>query len=434
MEDKKQSLIIENKELKSRLLKLEESLNAIQAGKADAIFLEGNDGGKVFSLKSTETPYRIIIENMNDGAVTLLSDGTIIYCNNQFAELTHLPLERIIGLNFSHLVANEDKHKFEILFKNGLTYKDAGEITYVTPGGNCKHFMLSISPMPSELEGATCIIVRDISKLKKVENDLRNSQKLLEEENFRLIKTKEEIKYQNERLQKLAKEKDKFFSVISHDLKNPFNSILGFSENLLELVNENDYTHEDIKKRANIILKSSQQAYNLLLNLMEWAYTETGRITYEPEYFDLVELISETELLFLNMAKQKSIKIMPYLPSEMQVYADKDMVGSVLRNLISNAIKFSNQNGSIQICAQEAEKELIVSVIDSGIGMPQENTDKIFENEINFSTPGTCNERGTGLGLILCKEFIESHGGRIWVETQEGKGFSVYFSIPLFSN
>jgi len=241
-------------------------------------------------------------------------------------------------------------------------------------------------------------------------------------------KTEEEIKYQNEELQKLNATKDKFFSIIGHDLKSPFNTIVGFSELLVEQVKEKDY--EGIEKYAGIIRQSSMRALNLLMNLMEWARSQTGRMDFNPEYFELVDMINETALLFTDLTHQKSISFRLKLPSHAAVYADKAMISTVLRNLISNAIKFTMPGGELIVAADVKPNEVTISVKDTGVGIPKNLIDNLFRIDENFSTPGTQNEKGTGLGLILCKEFAEKHGGKIQVESEVGKGTAFYFTIP----
>ncbi|MCX6278943.1 MAG: hybrid sensor histidine kinase/response regulator [Bacteroidetes bacterium] len=242
-----------------------------------------------------------------------------------------------------------------------------------------------------------------------------------------LYRQRKELQLQSIELQKLNAEKDKFFTIIAHDLKSPFNSIVGFSNLLVEQVREKDY--EGIEKYAGIILKSSDRALELLKNLMEWARSQTGRIEFNPEYFEMVVVINEIILSFDDIAGQKSIIINKALPPNAPVFADKAMISVVLRNLISNAIKFTMTGGTITISAQEKQGELTVTVSDTGVGISNDRIEKLFRIDESYSTAGTNNERGTGMGLILCKEFIETHGGKIWVESEKGKGSVFNFTV-----
>jgi len=230
------------------------------------------------------------------------------------------------------------------------------------------------------------------------------------------------------RLKELNAAKDKFFSIVSHDLKNPFNAIIGFSNILAEQVQEKNY--EGIEEYAGIIRNSSQRAMDLLITLLEWSRSQTGRMEFSPEYVEMVALINEVIELLGDSAQQKSITIHRELPRKMIAFIDKAMISTILRNLISNAIKFTRPDGQIVISAETKKAELKISVHDNGVGIKTESIEKLFRIDENHTTLGTQDEKGTGLGLILCKEFIEKHGGKIWVESEVGRGSTFYFSIP----
>ena len=238
-----------------------------------------------------------------------------------------------------------------------------------------------------------------------------------------------EIKRKNIELQQLNATKDKFFSIIAHDLKNPFQSIVGLSDLLAVQVKEKSY--DEVEEYANMILNSSRQALALLNNLMEWSRSQIGRMDYYPGICDFQSIMSETIPLLEDMARQKSITIMKnYRPDE-TIFADKAMISTVLRNLITNAVKFSLPGGTISITAERLPSEFTVSVRDNGVGISKDNLNKLFDLNGNLTTRGTKNEQGTGLGLILCKEFIDKHKGKIWVNSEEGKGSVFSFSIPV---
>jgi signal transduction histidine kinase len=204
---------------------------------------------------------------------------------------------------------------------------------------------------------------------------------------------------------------------------------MGFSQLLVEQVNNKDY--DGLGKYAGIILHSSEKAVSLLMNLMDWARSQTGRMEFIPEYFELVDFINEIITIFNDIAGQKSITIFTGVPPNAPVFADRAMINTVLRNLISNAIKFTRPGGMITITATEKPDLLMVSVRDTGVGIPKDKIDKLFRIDENYSTRGTANETGTGLGLILCKEFIEKHNGEIWIESKEGTGSIFYFTLPF---
>jgi signal transduction histidine kinase len=239
------------------------------------------------------------------------------------------------------------------------------------------------------------------------------------------------LKKSDSKLQESNNAKDKFFSIIAHDLKSPFNGILGFSNLLIEKIQKKDYN--GIEKYAKIIQGSSQRAVDLLMNLMQWSRSQTGKMDFNPRKVDIVELINTITKLLTDAAIQKSITIGKKLPNNVQVSGDIDMISTILRNLISNAIKFTHPNGKIIISAEQQKNELMICVSDNGIGIDIITLEKLFRIEESISTPGTQKEKGTGLGLILCKEFVEKIGGKIWVESEEGKGSDFKFTLPLYS-
>lgn len=237
-----------------------------------------------------------------------------------------------------------------------------------------------------------------------------------------------EIASKNQELKRLNAEKVKFFSIIAHDLKSPFNAIIGYSELLIEKITNKDI--HKIDEFGHMVLQLSNRAMDLLKNLMEWAQSQTDRMEFNPECFDLERFINETTLIYEDIAAQKSIVLKKELPNPVRVFADKAMISTVFRNLISNAIKFTQSGGEVVISAIEKPDEIIFSVKDSGIGISPNRIARIFQIDQAYSTNGTNNEKGTGLGLMLCKEFVGRHGGKIWVESQERQGSTFYFSLP----
>jgi len=249
--------------------------------------------------------------------------------------------------------------------------------------------------------------------------------------NLTRIKQRQQITRQNKALSESNAEKDKFFSIIAHDLKSPFTSILGFSDILIKQVDEKNYN--GIDEYAQIIKQSSKSAMDLLMNLMDWSRAHTGRMEFKPEYIELNELVKESESLFAGALLQKKIGLTLNVPESSVVFADKNMIRTLLRNLISNAIKFTHPDGHIVFSVVKSQQELLISVSDNGVGISKESISKLFRIDENYSTLGTQNEEGTGLGLILCKELIERHDGRIWVESEPRKGSTFYFSLPCIS-
>lgn len=242
-------------------------------------------------------------------------------------------------------------------------------------------------------------------------------------------KVEEQLQLKNEELQRLNAEKDKFMSIIAHDLKSPFNSIVGFSSLLLDMTYKKDLGR--LQEYAGIINSSSQRAMNLLMNLIQWSQSQTGHMDFNPEHFNLAELLDEIAELFSHNAIQKSISITREIPAEVQVYADKAMIATIVRNLLSNAIKFTSDGGYIHLGVRQGPQEVTIAVRDSGKGIEKSVLDQLFHIDSNYSTPDTQGNKGTGLGLMLCKEFTDRHGGTIGVESELGKGSVFHFTIPF---
>ena len=241
-----------------------------------------------------------------------------------------------------------------------------------------------------------------------------------------------EIKVQQrtKELSELNATKDKFFSIIAHDLKNPFNALLGFSSLLLD--DFNGFSDEEKLDLIRTMDTASKNAYKLLQNLLEWSRSQTGSIQWEPNAVSLHEVVDTSINLLGDAATAKEVSINAIVNPNTRVWADGNMALTVIRNLISNALKYTPKGGEIKIYTKKADKEIEITIEDNGVGISEEDKLKLFRIDINHSTSGTNNEQGTGLGLILCKEFVEKNAGKIWVESIEGKGSKFKFTLPLY--
>ncbi len=238
----------------------------------------------------------------------------------------------------------------------------------------------------------------------------------------------EKLNQREKELQKINANKDKFFSIISHDLRSPFTSLLGFSEFLLSEVDE--LSKEEIKEFAENIYKSASGTFALLENLLQWSRLQTSNIEFVPEMYSLTEQLNRVCEIYRVNALQKNINLITEIEDGLQVYADQNMVETVMRNLLSNAIKFTPRNGSITVTAKNRSKDVEVKVADTGIGIEKEKLQKLFIIGENVTSEGTENEKGTGLGLILCKEFVENNNGKLTVKSKAGKGTEFKFTLP----
>jgi len=242
-------------------------------------------------------------------------------------------------------------------------------------------------------------------------------------------KAEAEIQLKNDELHSINAEKDKFFSIIAHDLRSPFNGFLGLTEMMAEELST--MTMEDIQKFALILRTSATNLYSLLGNLLEWSSMQRGLTTYFPTTLLLMPKISESMVFVMEGANNKKIDVLYDVPFDLEVYADRNMLGGIIRNLVSNAIKFTPHGGRIIISAKcDTDKSVEVSIEDNGIGMNENILSHLFNLDVNTSRNGTNGEHSTGLGLIICKDFIEKHGGKLWVKSREGKGSIFSFTLP----
>ena len=458
--------ILENpvliEELQSRLREAEEALEAIRNGEVDAIVVNSVAGEKIFSLSTSDTPYRIILEEMDEGAVILNFKGIILYNNPKLITLLSDSAGHLIGTNFRKYVHPSDKAKFSRLLRKAAADRVHGVISFATGKDEPSVYLnLSFRPLPKGMSGDICVIASDVTDLrqnqlllkklvkkrtidlekaneklrkdiilrKKNELDLRES-----EERFRNIaaETKrvvEELRKREIQLKELVATKDKFFNIVAHDLKNPFTSLIGSSELLSKNITQ--MNPDRITALASIFNDAAKNGYAILENLLDWSRSQTGLLRYDPERLNLRSLTDEHILNLSHNSANKEIEVLSRVNADIFIFADQYMIKTILRNLLSNAIKFTNRKGQVVINATERDGEVIISVKDSGTGISVENIDKIFRIDSKFSMPGTENELGTGLGLKLCKEFVEKQGGKIWVESTENVGSDFSFTIPV---
>ena len=277
------------------------------------------------------------------------------------------------------------------------------------------------------------LVHRNIILLEKTEA-LNETNTLLEERQQKVEEQSEELKSQAENLEKtnlkleeLNKTKDKFFSIIAHDLRSPFNSIFGFSELLQQ--KKDELPAEKRNTFIDAIHTSSKRIYSLLENLLQWSRMQADRIKFDPQEFPVIIVVNDVLELLRENAVSKNIKFEKKISNDLTVYADIDMVNTILRNILSNSIKFTPPGGSIKLNAKKKDDSLHISISDNGIGIPEQEIPKLFRIDESISTKGTEGESGTGLGLVLCKDFVEKNGGQIWIESKEGEGTTTHFTL-----
>jgi PAS domain S-box-containing protein len=241
----------------------------------------------------------------------------------------------------------------------------------------------------------------------------------------------DELKRYSEELKELNASKDKFFSIIAHDLRSPFHGLLGLT-NILNY-DQNNLSPEEVKNYLKEVHNSTSNLYSLIENLLDWARIQTGRLPFNPGAVNAYLIVEEVKEILQNFIKLKSINIKNELTKKTIVYADEDMIRSLLQNLLSNAIKFTNNGGSVRVYAEKInDDKLLFNVEDNGVGINEEVLTKLFKIDQNITTQGTNKEKGTGLGLLLCKEIVEKHNCEITVKSKQGEGSCFSFTMNLF--
>ncbi|MCK9280599.1 MAG: ATP-binding protein [Melioribacteraceae bacterium] len=288
----------------------------------------------------------------------------------------------------------------------------------------------------AELTKANELLQSEINLRKQAEEEIRKyaeeilfNKELLEKKTEELYELNDQLSKSEKDLKALNENKDRFFSILAHDLRSPFYSIKGLSE---IIVSELDTMPiDELREVSNGIFQSSQSIYRLLENLLEWSQVQSNRIDFKPNNFLITELLEENLNLAKISAERKRISIKFQCFENLEVFADRNMIDSVVRNLISNSIKFTSEGGFISLSTELKETYVLVSITDNGVGIKKEILEKIFDSKEIFTSNGTNNEKGSGLGLVLCKEFVKKNSGSIWVESEFNKGTTFYFTIPV---
>jgi PAS domain S-box-containing protein len=358
-------------------------------------------------LKQSELKYRTLIESMPDGVYRSTPEGKFVEANPAMVKiLGYESQEDLMKIDIkTQLYFKPEDRESMVLIENPddldvypLRKKD-GSVVWVEDHG------WYVKDGTGEIlfhEG----VLRDVTERKMAEIQLK--------------------KY-SEELQELNATKDKFFSIIAHDLKSPFNSVIGLSE-----IIKNEAKHLDIatiEQYAGMIYTTSNNTFRLLENLLEWARIQRSQIVMRPVSIILKNIVSDVVEIMVDKANSKMIAIINFIPDNLIAVADEDMLKTILRNLISNALKFTPVNGKVEISAFMSKHEIEIAVKDNGVGIHTDDVEKIFKIGSNISKRGTQNEKGTGLGLLLCKEFVEKLGGKIWVESTVGIGSKFIFTL-----
>lgn len=389
------------RELESQIAELQKQNEILKSVLA---FQSGDD--KDESEKYANT----ILNNMGDAVFVKDNGSRLLLVNDAFCNLFDLPRTKIIGKTLAENVSPDERESFLRIDKQVLLdgIDNINEEPLTVEGGQRKIISTRKSRFIDE-EGKKFLVgvIRDITERKKAEEDLRASEIQLRE---------------------LNATKDKLFSIIAHDLRSPFNNILVLSDILKAQLSKSE--DSDTQVYLGLIHSTAKNTLVLLENLLDWAKSQSGQISFKNEKISISSVINEILDLSRSIAQTKGISIKTNAKEEVEVNSDKKILKTVIRNLISNAIKYSRPGDEITISTVEEEDLVKIIISDSGVGMDEKTLENLFSITNNTPLPGTLNEKGSGFGLVLCKEFIEKLGGKIWVESEKGKGSDFIFTIP----
>ena len=404
-ESKKAGLLLANRFFKNirekELSQMDLSLfTELEAEKGEEVIREGTPGEKIYLLLEGEV---VITKNFSDGGrheIGTIQEGEF------FGEMAIIE-----GRERSASVFCLTPCRMAVLNKDG--------------------FLTLIRTCPKLINNIASVMAHRLRESDAIITSVTERNLYLQDLNREISEREQELEDQKVKLELLNMAKDRFFTVISHDLKSPVTTIRGLSELLAEA--SETISPDQTKEFLGIISSASSELAILLDNLLQWAMAQTGRVAYSPESVNLKELTSETIRLLIPDAKAKKIELAPEIDERITACLDKNMISSVIRNVTSNAIKFTAPGGRVILKAEENDANLRYSICDTGVGISSEDIGKLFMIENHLTTKGTKGETGSGIGLILSKEFIDIHGGEIWAESEMGKGTSVSFTIPLNS-
>src|SRR3984957_9112651 len=398
--DLKPSGRLELDELRQRLQEAEETLDAIRSGEVDALVVSGPAGEKVFTLEGAEHPYRVLEESMNEGAISLSKEGTILYCNSAFARMVGTSLDQVMGHDVCEFVPSEDRDPIRKLIKQGLRESIRAEMTLLPSSGTCLPTQFSLNPVDLEGKPSIGVIVTDLSERKR-----------------------------QEQAEAAVRMRDEFLAIASHELRTPLSTLvlrLGLLERHAVSGDMNP-----VQASVDRAKDQTERMRRLVDRLLDVSQLASGRLKLELEQGDLGEVVTEAVERFSEVASNAKCEIRLNAPSGICTLIDKFRLDEAIGNVISNAIKYgAGKPVSVELKAKDGKAMLVVQ--DRGIGIPEEDLTRVFGRFER--TAVSHNYGGLGLGLYIAKQVIEEHKGSIKAESRSGGGARIVIELPLLAN
>lgn len=398
--DLKPSGRLELDNLRQRLQEAEETLDAIRSGEVDALVVSGPSGEKVFTLEGAEHPYRVLVESMNEGAISLSKEGTILYCNSAFARMVGISLDQVMGHDVTEFVPTEDRDTLKKLMKEGLREAIRAEMALLPSSGTCLPTQFSLNPVDLEGKPSVGVIVTDLSERKR-----------------------------QEEAEAAVKMRDEFLAIASHELRTPLSTLV-LRLGLLERHAVSGDLNQ-VQASVDRAKDQTERMRRLVDRLLDVSQLASGRLKLELEQGDLGEIVKEAVERFSEVASNAKCEIRVNAPSGISTLIDKFRLDEAIGNVISNAIKYGpGKPIDVELKSKANKATLIVQ--DRGIGIPAEDLTRVFGRFER--TAISHNYGGLGLGLYIAKQVIEEHDGSINAESGSGDGVRIVIELPLIAN
>lgn len=469
----------ENRALRQQLKEAKESIDAIKSGNYDALATSHENNFKVFTETTSDKPYRLLIENMHEGAVMLNEDRAILYCNSSFASMVNLPLQKIIGTMFEKYIVESIKEHFVDFLKQDQVnwFNEEGHLC--ANGGKCLPVLMTTNALTLNNIVVLNIILTDLTiqnehqeRLKRKAKVIKGKSKELENINKELAfqigekeKRAEELVIANielalaeelviaykelafqtgekekrtselstaitdvKELERLNLHKANTIAIIAHDLRSPLSGII----QIAELLKDDFKTMQvdDLQKMLNHLYNLTTEELYMLDYLVEWARIKYAAEAFTPSYIGLSQYVNKAFDTLNEMALANTVHLQNEIIENITVFADSKMLLSILQNIISNSIKNTPSGGEVTASAKRDDDRITVEIKDTGIGMSKEVVEKLFAPQMDSLSTARKEKKGAGIGLLLIKGFVDKNGGEICVESIEGKGTSFYFTLP----
>jgi PAS domain S-box-containing protein len=391
---------LELDELRQRLQEAEETLDAIRSGEVDALVVSGPAGEKVFTLEGAEHPYRVLVESMNEGAISLSKDGTVLYCNSAFARMVGISLDQVMGHDVSQFVPTEDRDALKKLIKQGLREPIRAEMTLLPSSGTCLPTQFSLNPVDLEGKPSIGVIVTDLSERRR-----------------------------QEQAEAAVRMRDEFLAIASHELRTPLSTLVLRLGLLERHAVSGDMAQ--VQSSVNRAKDQTERMRRLVDRLLDVSQLASGRLKLELEDGDLGEVVKEAVERFSEVATNAKCELRLSIASGIKTRFDRFRLDEAIGNVISNAIKYGpGKPIDVELKSKANKATLIVQ--DRGIGIPMEDLTRVFGRFER--TAISHNYGGLGLGLYIARQIIEQHGGSIRAENRSGGGARIVIELPPIAN